>query len=210
MPHSLNQTGIKACGTWKLSYRQFPSKLAVHLLKAPNTLLIEYKWKQISSNPLTSANAWDFLKQVVDWGSVHWVNSKIKSNTKNNVRLCLSTAKNHLAGPNPKIGNALAAVSNINGLGISFATKVVRFICPEHCPVLDKVIWQGMYMGCGANGSTPPTIANGGLKNYTSYVTDIKAIAQKMKKIPNPLGRPNGEWYPADVEMAIYAHLRGW
>lgn len=84
----------------------------------------------------------------------------------------------------------------INGLGISFGSKVLRFLKPEICPVLDSRVSDELDY-------------HSDVICYAQLAADCLTIAKNLQSlgVKNPMKRDNGKWLAADVDMALYAHI---
>ena len=105
----------------------------------------------------------------------------------------------------PLVERALSSLLEIKGLGISYASKHLRFLRPDLCPILDNVVWETFKYPWDPRG-------------YRLLVSDVILAAKVLEEnqIRNPISRPDGKWYAADVDMAVFACLqvrvqaRGW
>lgn len=89
---------------------------------------------------------------------------------------------------------AIEALSCIKGMQVSFHSKILRFLCPDHAAVLDSRIVKA----CGH----PPTPSG-----YASFVTDCRRIRDQLNAtgVLRADGKP---WRTTDVEMAIFAQIK--
>ncbi len=122
-----------------------------------------------------------------------------------NVVLRFQSAIDALREGNEGIGTALSELDDVGGLGPSFASKHLRFLRPEVCPVLDSTIWR--HLGFAQNPA--------GYRRFSDYCLTIADRLQE-EKVENPMWQGDGgrrgehRWYAADVEMGIYACLQRW
>jgi hypothetical protein len=94
---------------------------------------------------------------------------------------------------------ALHEINRIKHLGrSSFASKHLRFLRPDVCPILDSIISGMLNYEFNARG-------------YGQLSKDCLRVAKVLQAvgIPNPMHRDQGSWYAADVEMALFAYLKG-
>jgi hypothetical protein len=87
----------------------------------------------------------------------------------------------------------------MGGIGApSFASKHLRFLRPDVCPILDSVIAGNLTYASTSAG-------------YAQYAADCLEIARVLENngVPNPVLRSD-RWRAADVDMALYAALQGW
>lgn len=84
---------------------------------------------------------------------------------------------------------AIEVFSEVDGIGISFTSKILRFLCPDDAAVFDSVI----RIKLGYSNS---------VAGYRQFVTDCKAIRDRLNATTK---RPDGgDWCTTDVEMGIY------
>ena len=142
----------------------------------------------------------EFVQRVCGWGNYRGIGGRVlHNNALEQIADTLRRATAVLELQEPDIGNALQIVSGLNGLACSFASKHLRILFPNLCPVLDGIISKRMSYQSNING-------------YRTFGTDCTMIAGFLtnEAIPHPIAVRQGTWYPADVEGSIYAFLRGW
>jgi hypothetical protein len=145
----------------------------------------------------------DFIRGVCKWGGYASIAIRVcKDNTDAEIQDAFRNATHVLQGPNPEVGAALRAVKHLKQLGVSFASKHLRFLCPRLCPVLDSIISDRM-----VDPSYPLTI-----KGYGDFARDCASVARALTNdgIPHPIEERKGEWYAADVEASLYMFLKEW
>jgi hypothetical protein len=98
----------------------------------------------------------------------------------------------------PDIESAILAVTAMDGLGISFASKHLRLLRPDLCPVLDSRVRAYFKYRKDAAG-------------YCRLQKDAINAAHALERagVFNPMQRPDGRWYAADIDMAVYAFIKG-
>lgn len=91
--------------------------------------------------------------------------------------------------------NAIKAFDGTLGLGVSFRSKVLRFLCPDHAAILDSHIRKQLGYSNTANG-------------YELFVNDCIAVRDCLNKSNL---RPEGlrVWQTTDVEMGIFLSVKG-
>ena len=105
-----------------------------------------------------------------------------------------------LAGQPVDVRKALSGVVKPSYIGFSYGSKHLRFLCPQQCPVLDLAhIVKQLGYAYSVDG-------------YFLWTADCLSASEMLETshVPNPMERPVGRWYPADVDMAVFAHLQGW
>lgn len=108
---------------------------------------------------------------------------------------CLAMTK--LESDAPDISGALQEVNFIRGLGTpSFASKHLRFLRPDICPILDSIVSKRLSYQFDGHG-------------YQALSSDCAKIAASLQynQVANPRHRDGDVWYIADVEMAIFSYL---
>jgi hypothetical protein len=94
--------------------------------------------------------------------------------------------------------DAMRSINRIRSLGQpSYASKHLRFVAPERCGVLDSLIATRLEYDYDADG-------------YGALSEDLVHLARRLtsRGVQNPMRRPRGAWWPADVDMAIFAWIR--
>jgi hypothetical protein len=141
-----------------------------------------------------------FIRQVCSWGGYSGIAGRIfNHNSPIDIRQRFIEAAHILSQEPTDTKAALREINTIKGLGTpSFSSKHLRFLFPETCPILDSV-----------NKSLGYTFNTEG---YEQLVKDCATIADALEKaaISNPMNRPNNIWFAGDVDMALFAYLKGW
>lgn len=149
-------------------------------------------------NDMPESQAYLFVRMVCAWGGLGRGNpAKIRNSIFLNghgeiwLRSLLKTGRQKsIEG---KYEEALRAFDQINGLGISFTSKLLRFLAPDHAAVLDSIIRDSLGY---ANSAAA----------YREFVTDCMAIREKLKTEKK---RPDGgDWRTTDIEMGIFMNVR--
>jgi len=80
---------------------------------------------------------------------------------------------------------------------VSFASKHLRLLRPDLCPVLDNILSEKLGYPLNTRG-------------YRRFAKDCRRAARVLERhgVSNPLGRDGGAWFAADVEMAFYVHVK--
>lgn len=104
----------------------------------------------IASGTATDDDFYSFSASVHVWGRGERVWGKLMkqptSELRNELRTWLSDA------PFVETRDAIAQGANIKGLGVSFASKHLRMLCPERFAVLDDVLSQGLGFALNSRG----------------------------------------------------------
>jgi hypothetical protein len=140
-----------------------------------------------------------FIKQVCTWGGYTGISGRIlKNNSHNTIMGKVDSAIRKLQLTAPDLVGALESMTQIKGLGVSFATKHLRFLFPEYCPVLDSTLSCRLLYELSTNG-------------YESFAAACKNIAGELNNaniVSTFPGKPS--WRPSDVEAALYAWTNEW
>ena len=140
-----------------------------------------------------------FIRKVCKWGGYAGIAGKVlKNNTLPMIQRRFVNATNALNSDTPDVQGALREINQIKGLGRpSFASKHLRFLRPDVCPVLDRTISKHLQYPLDEYG-------------YKQFSDDCLRIAETLQQhgVSNPMGRESGKWFAADVEMALFQYLR--
>ncbi|NCD35068.1 MAG: hypothetical protein EOL87_16830 [Spartobacteria bacterium] len=212
MPITYKNWVVGINGVLHMPICKFPSNVRAHLRQCPLTPAIENIARVLEQQGLRPYSSVLILKAVCIWGGRigPFVCSKVeKSNTPTAICAAMNKAIAHLQNNDPR--NALNSVLSINGLGISFGSKLLRFLDPERCGGLDRIISQNTWNTADPKRqyNLKPSLV---VHSYQMFLDDCHSISRILEKnqVTNPMGRPKDRWYMADVEMAIYAHFRNW
>lgn len=178
----------------------FPDLVRAHLKNVPNTA----EWEQLGQTVLDSEFEFEglkkFIRNVCYWGGFAGVGGRvIKNNSCEVIIEKFRVARGYMTQEKPDKANALQAINELKGLGTpSFASKHLRFLWPQFCPVLDSNTTKLGY------DFTP--------EGYAKFAEDCEAIAKALmdRKIENPIGERSDQWFVSEIDMALFAQLRGW
>lgn len=174
--------------------------LARHLVANPSTLQTEAAAAALALEDFPPRKVALFVKAVCAWGGYAGVAGRVlNNNTAQEVATALRDSWNILNAPPVDPGKALMRLNSLHGLGTpSFASKHLRFLKPEVCPVFDSVLQEAL----------PYPFSSAG---YTAFSQDCQDLATDLNAsgIGGLTHRTNGRWYAADVEAALYVFVRG-
>ncbi len=180
---------------------RFPPLIAEHLRRYPDTARVEKIGRDLVSNGLTSEDVKVFVAELCGWGGYAGIGGRVlKNNGVQAIVTSFQEALNHLNEQPPKFSLALACVNRLHGLGsTSFASKHLRFLRPDICPVYDAVLREALPYPFDPDG-------------YDSFAQDCQAISGVLREVQvtNPVTRESGCWYAADVEGALFVHINQW
>jgi hypothetical protein len=180
-------------------FKDFSDLVDRHLRRVPGTKELEKKGKLLRDANFPQEQLNQFIREVCSWGGYAGIAGRIlNQNDLFFIQKVFTKTSNLLALVNPKVRMALFEINQIKGLGTpSFASKHLRFLCPNACPVFDSFIWENFGYVFGPSG-------------YEEFSNDCLRIAKALEghKIHNPMNRAKRRWFASDVEMALFAHLR--
>jgi hypothetical protein len=178
----------------------FPRLLKAHLVSDPTTPEVELLGRNLLANNFAKADIPKFVKAVCRWGGYAGIGGRVlKSNSPESILVALKNAACHLDCNPPAFAKALDEINKIKCLGTpSFASKHLRFLRPDLCPVFDSILREALPYSFNSKG-------------YAAFSQDCTKIAAALtaQKIKNPRERPQDLWYAADVEAAIFVWVRG-
>jgi len=190
----------RATFSTEIRFADFPMLLMAHLASNPTTPKVESLGRNLVANNFASTDIAEFVKAVCGWGGYAGIGGRVlKSNSPKSIAEALRNAVHHLTQKPPEVAASLDEINRIKGLGTpSFASKHLRFLRPDVCPVFDEILREALPYSFNANG-------------YALFAQDCMEVAEtlKIKKIVNPQERPQGLWFAADVEAGIFASVRG-
>jgi hypothetical protein len=190
-----------------IPHSDFPNLLTAHLNQSnrgPNgTIALESRGFALRTSSLSSQMTWAgldaFIKDVCRWGDYAGISGRVlksKNNARAKIEGKVGNAILQLNSTPPDIVGALRSMMEIKGLGVSFASKHLRFLFPEYCPVLDSILSSRLFYELSAD-------------DYGRFAAACRGMADELNsaKIESPLRKP---WRPSDVEAALYAWINEW
>jgi hypothetical protein len=173
--------------------------VAKHLNVVGRTRTLEATAQQLVDADFPDDALVRFVMEVCAWGGYKGIAGRVlRRNSVEDIRIQFRSATKVLDANAPDVGAALAAVNQLCCLGRpSFASKHLRFLRPEHCPVLDSVLATTLGYSLNREG-------------YRAFASDCATIAVWLQTASsvNPASRKEDRWYAADVEMALFALAR--
>ncbi len=180
----------------------FAALVEGHLAQVQDTANLEEAGQALQQGGFQGDDVHGFIDRVCAWGG-HWgpqiAHRVLQENHLDVIGQRFRDAVDVLLQDAPDVGRALEVMTEINGFGVSFGSKHLRFLKPGLCPVLDDKISRRFWHPLTRDG-------------YRCLSHDCLKIASKLQEcgIQNPLNRPNGRWFAADVEMALFAFAQDW
>jgi hypothetical protein len=142
-----------------------------------------------------------FITAVCNWGGYAGIGRRILNrNSLTALRDGIREADGLLDKSTPDVEGALTRLNRLHSLGSpSFASKHLRFLRPNICPVLDSVLRDALPYSFDPEG-------------YATFAEHCRSIGEilKQQRANNQWGRHDGAWYAADVEAALYIYFNGW
>ncbi|MBC8492150.1 MAG: hypothetical protein H8D43_00080 [Chloroflexi bacterium] len=168
-------------------------------VRVPKTRELEHEASDLRDDGFPEEQLEKFIRNVCVWGNYLAIAYKVfKNNERSAIQKRFSNATNALSSDIPDVQGALREINQIKGLGRpSFASKHLRFLRPDVCPVLDSIISKNLGYALDRHG-------------YKQFSDDCLRIAETLEQhgVANPMDRESGKWFAADVEMALYTYLR--
>jgi len=179
---------------FSIEIAQLPEVLALAIQGAPNTPEIEAAGQALIDADFNDQMAVEFVYSVCVWGNYAGVyGNVVANNTAAEISAAMRGA--HQETVNGDHGQALETVLALHGLGVSFATKHLKFLNPVQHVVLDSVIRDSLGYPLTTQG-------------YLAFRSDCEVIRDSL--IAQELHRHDDQPFRiADVEMAIYRICQG-
>ncbi|MFT4175787.1 MAG: hypothetical protein QM627_03950 [Luteolibacter sp.] len=193
MPISIVNNTVIAGGT-SIPFEDFPKWHAYHLERVAGTQQLERDGAALIGSGFQFPQLEDFIRAVCRWGGYAGIAGRILNrNSQQAIISSFSSTIPAFACHHPA-SSALVALNHLSDLGTpSFASKHLRFLRPDVCPVLDRLLSQSL-----GYRFTPV--------GYQQFSTDCSTIAQQL--ITSGIFQASGKrWGSADVEMSIFARL---
>lgn len=160
------------------------------------TLALEVEAKRLMTNAFSRQALSAFIRSVCAWGGYPGTAARVlEQNAWPDIRRQFGSAITALSLDPPDLPRALRAVQRVRHLGLSFASKHLRLLRPDLCPVLDSTLSENLGYPLDSRG-------------YQRFADDCQKAAALLHRlgVRNPLGRAGGKWFPADVEMALFVY----
>ncbi len=163
-----------------------------------DTLEMEDRYKDLINSPIDEYDSIaEYIKTVSKWGNYAGVGGKVlKNNTAEKIIAVFEAVRNILNSESPDLSLALSRINTLYGLGMpSFASKHLRFMLPEKCPVYDSILTDVLPYSFDPSG-------------YATFAEDCKSLSIELcsRNIENPI-RKSVTWYAGDVEAAIFSQF---
>ncbi len=175
---------------------QMRQLVVAHRESFPKTEQIELEALRALEAGLARPLAMALIESVCAWGNYAGIAGRVRvRNSASEISARLSEAIER--SDQGRFGEGVNCIAELRGLGFSFASKVLRFLRPDHAVVLDSVISEGLGFARNVAG-------------YDAFRAECARIADLLNAPTQPNPDPsNRAWRLFDVEMAIYAKFRG-
>jgi hypothetical protein len=146
------------------------------------------------------------LQEMIEWGgSQNGVLQKFNDGCGEvNLFEVIQSVINNLSEPREAISSALF----LPGMGLTYASKLLRFMKPEMYGALDGKIRKALY----EEGELPKiydSVYNSMVSGYVDFVELLRAIKDRLQKegIKKPACSLNkeGPWRSSDIEMSLFS-----
>jgi len=182
----------------RLSLRadEFPQYFAKHRHAYPRTCAVEALGSALIRADFERTAVKNFVKTVCQWGGRAGVAGNVlKYNSTPTITKAMRRA--HVLAAQGQIGNGLEALDDLRGLAVSFSSKHLRFLHPDKAVVLDSIISSRL--------GYPLTVSG-----YDEFLRDCLVLRDRLNSLGLARQTLAAEpWRVSDVEMAIYAALKG-
>jgi len=201
MAVKLSKGSVRISGNshdWKtIQLGEFQECLNEHLDADPLTRFIEGVAKSYVRRKFPQDETHFLTRIICAWGGLRGRNGMLiyEGNAPDNfgkLTRALRAARSESIRGNYKA--AMTALSDIKGTGISFRSKFLKFLCPDHAVVLDSKISKELRYSRSAAG-------------YESFVRDCASIRDHLNN-SNISRDGNAPWRVSDVEMAIFIKVK--
>ena len=169
--------------------QEIPDLLNAHSKKWEPPGRLEALAGDLCARDFPDAPSAEFAEEVVKWGrGQRFVGRFREKNTDQQIASALRRAGS--LAQDDQITLAVSEVQQLKHLGQSFASKLVRFICPQRAVILDEVI-----RGALGYRDSP--------EGYGEFLSDCHIVLDAAR-----------DFFPdlriCDVEAAIFAKLQGY
>ena len=146
----------------------FPQLLTDFLNENPDTPAIEALAAQLMQSNFPDHSMDDFVTRVCGWGGkqgIRILSRVLKHNTDAEIADALRGASSNLA--KGQFLDALTQVDKLRFLDVSFASKFLRFLLPDICPVFDSYLHDALPYTLDASG-------------YSDFANDCAWLANQL------------------------------
>lgn len=168
---------------------EIPNLLTAHRKRWEPPDRLENEAQALIAQDFPEGVAAEFAEDVVKWGRGHRFVGRFRQ--KNSDRAIASALRQAVAQVRKdQVTQAVSHVQQLGQLGQSFASKLVRFLCPDRAVILDEVIRTSL----GYKNS---------LRGYEEFLIDCQYVLEHAQPTLPHLRI-------CDVEAAIFAKIQGY
>jgi hypothetical protein len=172
---------------------QFPALLQTFVQKEPRTRDIEIQGARLAAEGFSDPQLRKFIQAVCEWGGYTGIAARV---IQNNRDLATQFQQAHQAASSGKAVEGLTILRQVKGLGISFASKHLKFLAPDDAVVLDSTIKE--QLGYATN-----------LTGYGAFLTDCHDVLNACNQFKiHYTGWGAQGWRVSDIETAIFQKIR--
>jgi hypothetical protein len=169
-----------------------------------------FAWLKMNHTAQQTSSVY-LVREMIQWGGSQNGTLQKFDDGQGEVNLydLLADTIGHLGTPEL----ALRAALNIPGMGLTYASKLLRFLDPEIYGALDGRVRDGLdsRKGIGLIPIIRDSSVNSMVSGYLAFLTNIATLRQQLDTagIERPecalqRGRNQSGWRAADIEMAIF------
>ena len=175
----------------------FPELFATHWDSDESTRSVEIYAKQFVRDDMPRDRLLGFMRMVFGWGGSRNIGNKFMNSNAGKLDEvrdkffksleCLDAGKDK---------EAIENLTALTGLGVSYASKHLKFLNPNKAVVLDSLIARGLGYKLTEAG-------------YVEFVGECRKWRDLLNRKEIKCCRtPQGRWRVSDVEMAVFIHVR--
>jgi hypothetical protein len=185
-----------------IPYSDFPVLLAAHLKQYPGTPEVERLGLALrEGDPMKWDDLVTFMEKVAEWAGrtgPRVIRGQVLKGDPIDIEGKVRDAIAQLRSDRPSPVAALKKMDEVKGLDVSFASKLLRLLFPEYCPVLDSILSCRLGYAPTADG-------------YGAFACRCTEIAGELNRAQIASTFPGRtDWRPSDVEAALFAWVNGW
>lgn len=181
----------------KIRLTAFPKLFKEHWNNDESTRSVEICAKQFVKEGMPRERLLGFMRMVFGWGGSRNVGNNFMNLNEGNiifVRKQFLESHKYLTKGDDK--GAIESLTAIDGLGVSYASKHLKFLNPNKAVVLDSLIARGLGYKLTEAG-------------YVEFVGECRKWRDLLNQKKIKCCRtPQGRWRVSDVEMAVFIHVR--
>lgn len=179
----------------ELSPAEVPGLLARHASNYPGATAVEQLGAGLKAADFAPSEALKYLQSVLVWGRGHRLARRLERVSGDEVSAALAAGcRLATAG---EVAKGVVRICELHGLGISFASKLLRFLEPTRAVILDSVIRSGI--------GYPESSAG-----YTEFLSDCEAVLDAVRGSALLPQSESHRLRVCDIEAAVFAKIQGY